>query len=218
MIPPEPAPWESAREGTPLGRDTVEIWRRPVDLCAQANEGAGLRPDEQMRAERMNDAARRAQYVAGHALRNRLCARHGAPLFTSLSHSGAWVIAAAARVGNVGVDVESLRADRPLDRLSRRFFAPEEQAWLEGFPESERVALFYGLWTAKEALFKALGMPTDAVHFAARSVFTSGSDAGIPDELFVEGHRVGWFSAAPGYLGAYAVPALVACTRFLVSE
>lgn len=215
MIPIEPAPWEPARPGRLLEAGTLEIWRAPVDWDAPTGEHVGLYPEERKRAERMRSAARRAQFAAGHALLNRIRAEHGEPMFTSLSHSGNWVTAAAARSGPVGVDVESLRMDRPLERLSRRFFAPEEHAGLARFPAEERVQLFYRLWTAKEALFKALGMPAGAAHFAARRVFVPDACAAAPESVVVEGFRVGWFSVAPGCLGAYAAPADISRVRYL---
>ena len=187
----------------------------PVDPDAEAGDITRLEPEEQARAERMQNPNRRTQYIAGHVLLNRIRAAHGAPLSTSLSHSGEWVLAVAARVGPVGVDVEILRADRPLARLSRRFFAPEEHAWLAQSPEEERVLLFYGLWTAKEALFKVLGLPAGAAHFTARRVFAPGDNPAVPGFPIVEGCRVGWFSAAPGYMGAYAAPADLSQVRHL---
>ena len=215
MIFVEPASWEPACAGNPLENGALEIWRTPAGLSTATDKAAPLKPEEQAHAELMLNPMRRAQFAAGHALLNKIRARHGAPLFTSLSHSGQWVLAAAAKSGPVGVDAEILRADRPLCRLSQRFFAPEEHAWLAQFPEEERVHLFYGLWTAKEALFKALGMPSGAAHFAARRVFAPEGSQALPESCIVEGCRVGWFSAAPGCMGAYAAPVGVSRVRYL---
>jgi 4'-phosphopantetheinyl transferase len=215
VIPVEPAAWQQACAGSPLKTGTLEIWRAPVGLGAEMNETNGLKPEECLRAERMLNPARRMQYTAGHALLHGVRAKHGMPLFTSLSHSGEWIVAAAARRGPVGVDVEFLRPNRPLERLSRRFFAPEEHAWLMRSPEEDWVRLFYRLWTAKEALFKALGMPASAAHFAARPVIAPEGDSAFSEVPIVEGCRVGWFSAAPGYVGAYAASADVLQVRYL---
>lgn len=216
MIPIEPAPWEPARAGNLLEDDTLEIWSMPADLNAQADQVTGLELKERAWAERMRSPARRAQYLAGHLLLNQLRARHGAPLFTSLAHSGEWVVAASARTGPVGIDVEFLQMERPLERLSRRFFTPEEHGRLAQSSSEEQVRIFYGLWTAKEALFKALGMSAGAAHFAERPVPASSRDETFPRECIVEGCRVGWFIAAPGYLGAYAAPAGVSRVRHLL--
>ncbi len=218
MIPIESFPWEPACAETLLEDNILEIWRVPVESAAQAGQITGLASEEQARAECMNSPVRRAQYIAGHVLANRLRSHHGAPLFTSLSHSGEWVVVAAARNGPVGVDMECLRTERPLKQLSRRFFPPEEDAWLAQFPLEEQSHVFYWLWTAKEALFKALGMPADAAHFAARRVFASFGSLSLPQDLIVGNHKVGWFCAAPGYLGAYAAPLNISRTHFLRPE
>lgn len=216
MIPVESAPWEPACARGTLDTDTIELWRAPVEPEERAGMAPELAGEERARAERMQNPHRQAQFIAGHTLLNSIRAAHGAPLHTSLSHSGEWVLAAAARTGPVGVDVELLRADRPLERLSLHFFAPQEHAWLMRFSTEEQVLSFYGLWTAKEALFKALGMPAGAAHFAALPLFAAADAAALPQRITVEGCRVGWFHAAPGYLGAYADPSGTSRTRFLL--
>ncbi|MFD5466894.1 4'-phosphopantetheinyl transferase family protein [Kitasatospora sp. NPDC127059] len=70
----------------------------------------------------------------------------------SLSHSGELALLAVAP-RPVGVDVETVRSGRDVDRLSRRFFPSQER---------ELVALggrpaFARLWTRKEACVKASG-------------------------------------------------------------
>ena len=58
----------------------------------------------------------------------------------------------------IGVDVE---ASRPLPdalRIARSHFAPDEAASLEALPLDMREAAFFGLWTRKEAVVKALGV------------------------------------------------------------
>jgi len=201
VISAEPVLWGAVCGEGALAEGTLEIWR----TSAAAGRVLSLTPEEQARAERMLNPMRRAQFSAGHTLLNRIHARHGSPLCTSLSHSGPWIVAAVGRGGPVGVDVERLQPNRPLDHLSQRFFPPEEHAWLAEFPEAERANLFYALWTAKEALFKALGMPVGAAHLAARRILSPEDKKGLPECSIVEGCRVGWFSVADGYLGAYAV-------------
>lgn len=75
------------------------------------------------------------------------------------SHSGERALIAVARGVRPGVDVETPRAGRTRDvlGLARRFFAPEEAAWLAALEEERRQCAFLRLWTAKEALLKAHG-------------------------------------------------------------
>ncbi|MEU5539631.1 4'-phosphopantetheinyl transferase superfamily protein [Streptomyces sp. NPDC020362] len=74
----------------------------------------------------------------------------------SISHC-ADVVAVALSAAAIGVDVEVVR---PLSfvNLARRWFDPAEAAWLARRPEDHRPEDFYRLWTAKEALGKALGV------------------------------------------------------------
>ena len=194
---------------------TAGVWLAAADDELPPDLSARLTPEERARAEGMLDPVRRGQYAAGHALLGGIREDQGAPLSVSLAHSGPWAVVAAARQGPVGVDVEMVRADRPVVRLSRRFFTAEEHAWLCQFPEEEGVRVFYALWTAKEALFKALGMPEGAAHFAARKVFALERRGAFPATVAVEGCRVGWFQVTPRCLGAYAVPAEISRVRLV---
>ncbi len=57
----------------------------------------------------------------------------------------------------IGVDVEIRRPLPDALRIARSHFAPDETAALEALPPSQREAAFFGLWTRKEAVVKALG-------------------------------------------------------------
>ena len=77
-------------------------------------------------------------------------------LAVSVSRTAGLVVVAARRAGAVGVDVERIRP-LPALALARRWFAPAELAWLGDRPEAGRTVDFLRLWTAKEAVGKALG-------------------------------------------------------------
>lgn len=72
----------------------------------------------------------------------------------SVSYSQQLVAVAAVCGGPVGVDVEEVRG-RDVTRLAGRWFGARELEWM-GRQEDELVA-FLQLWTAKEAVGKALG-------------------------------------------------------------
>jgi 4'-phosphopantetheinyl transferase len=76
-------------------------------------------------------------------------------LAVSISHSRSLVAVAAAADGPVGVDVEDVYP-REVRGLARRWFDPSELEWMARQPD-ELVA-FLTLWTAKEAVGKALGL------------------------------------------------------------
>ena len=104
--------------------------------------------------------------------------------------------------GSVGVDVE--RIDERLDVMANAegSFSPDEQALLTRAPEDERRALFFRLWTLKEAYAKALGtgLSTAFQEFTVR--FGQGGEARI------DGDTKGWWlssvKVAEGYAGAVA--------------
>jgi 4'-phosphopantetheinyl transferase len=73
----------------------------------------------------------------------------------SISHR-ADVVAVALSPGRVGVDVEITYPWRAA-ALAGFWFHPAEAAWLAERPEQDRTAEFLRLWSAKEALGKALG-------------------------------------------------------------
>ncbi|TDD57597.1 4'-phosphopantetheinyl transferase superfamily protein [Kribbella antibiotica] len=74
-----------------------------------------------------------------------------AGLAVSISHSHSLVAVAARRTGVVGIDVEDVYP-RDVSGLARRWFDPAELEWMDG-----DLLAFLQLWTAKEAVGKALG-------------------------------------------------------------
>lgn len=73
------------------------------------------------------------------------------------SHAGDVALAAFARSGRVGVDVERARATNDLAALSQRVFGKTENRALAALSGGAFVSAFYGCWTRKEAFVKALG-------------------------------------------------------------
>jgi carbonic anhydrase/acetyltransferase-like protein (isoleucine patch superfamily) len=69
--------------------------------------------------------------------------------------SGARVLA-IARGGRIGVDLEPLQPSQALEAASE-LFLPTERAWAERVPPGARWRRLLALWTAKEAMLKALG-------------------------------------------------------------
>lgn len=152
---------------------------RPDDRV-EANCLALLDQEERQRAERFKVARPRRQFVITRAaLRLLLAARlgraaatlafatgpHGkpflaadgpAPLGFNVSHSGERALVAIGP-GALGVDIEDLARGGDLDLIAKGVFTATEQAALQARTGAERVALFFRLWTVKEALIKARG-------------------------------------------------------------
>src|SRR3546814_9486921 len=57
----------------------------------------------------------------------------------------------------VGVDIECQRDSADLDSLARMVLAPSEALAWALLSEEDRVAAFFSVWTAKEAVVKAIG-------------------------------------------------------------
>lgn len=74
----------------------------------------------------------------------------------SLSHSGRWV-AIAWGSSPVGIDVEQYRTDGNIEGIAKRFFCPDEQAYLSCTEGEERNRCFFAIWTKKESYLKYLG-------------------------------------------------------------
>lgn len=75
----------------------------------------------------------------------------------NLSHSGRYALIGLARSARIGVDVEARRPLPDALRIAKSHFAPDEAAALADLPRDAREEAFFGLWTRKEAVVKALG-------------------------------------------------------------
>ena len=80
-----------------------------------------------------------------------------APVNFNVSHSGGHGLIAIDPAGRVGIDVEERREREDLDGLIEIAMGPQERADLSTLPGESRLHAFYDMWTAKEALVKALG-------------------------------------------------------------
>lgn len=82
----------------------------------------------------------------------------GAPLAAalSISHSDGWAAAAVQRgTGSLGCDLE--RIEERSSAFLDDYLTPSERAFVAGGPESERPLRATLVWSAKEAVMKALG-------------------------------------------------------------
>jgi len=79
-----------------------------------------------------------------------------APDFNLSDTAGGTLIAVCAK-GRVGVDLERVDRQLPVQPLARRWFHPEECLALQALSPEQARAAFLRLWTAKEAGCKATG-------------------------------------------------------------
>jgi 4'-phosphopantetheinyl transferase len=177
---------------------------------AALRDHALLQPDERERAARFKFDADRRMYVAAHALLRRALSRH-APvdpagwrfsgkegerpevagpahsprLRFSLSHTRSVAACAIVPDVDVGLDVEDLTREAPLEVADR--FASVERAALAALGSGPREELFFVYWTLKEAYIKARGLglaiPLDQIAFdASLPKIEVAFGAGCPDD------------------------------------
>jgi 4'-phosphopantetheinyl transferase len=75
----------------------------------------------------------------------------------NLAHSGGMAIYAITRDRRVGVDIEVIKHEFPLEIVAEHFFSILEVAALRSLPQSMQRKAFFRCWTRKEAFVKALG-------------------------------------------------------------
>lgn len=102
----------------------------------------------------------------------------------NLTHSGNIALLALTKVRRIGVDVEEIHTLQEQEQIEQNVLTFEELKVLSSLNESERLSNFYFLWTAKEALMKAIG---EGFHFGADKVqFSLPSTLGGPLDLSLE--------------------------------
>jgi 4'-phosphopantetheinyl transferase len=139
----------AAAVATRLDDDTVHVWRLAYE------RQHGREPLLALLAVYLRRPANELQLVEGAHGRPELVAANG--LSFNWSHCDDRAVVAIARDIVPGIDLERLRPrPRALD-IARRYFAADEIAMLEALQEDSRDEVFLRLWTAKEAVLKALG-------------------------------------------------------------
>jgi len=146
-IPPADLPAIAAQ----LDDGNLHVWRLPYD------PRRGRAPLIALLASYLGVAADDVQLVEGAHGRPQLAPTQARALDFNWSHSGDCALVALARNVAPGIDVERRRPRPRALELARRYFHPVEAAWLAAQPVAQREQAFLALWTAKEAVLKALG-------------------------------------------------------------
>lgn len=140
-----------AKVAEPLHADEIHVWR------LQRPRGMKREPLLALLAGYLGIAPDAVRLVAGEHGRPALDSGHGDALDFNWSHSGELALVALARGIAPGIDVELRRTRANALEIAQRFFTAEEAAWLGTLDEDARRAAFLELWTAREAVLKALG-------------------------------------------------------------
>jgi len=175
--------WTLPPDNYALPADAVHIWRGYTGWPATAIEDLKqtLSSDEQERAAKFYfDADRRRfligrgmlRILVGHCLdtpasrivfdyseagKPTVAAAGQPPLQFNVSHSGEIVLIALTRGRAVGIDVERVRTDIPIDQIAAGFLSTNERNDLSTLAVDMQCDAFFACWTRKEAYLKASG-------------------------------------------------------------
>lgn len=135
----------------------------------------------------------------------------------NLSHAYGRALIAVSQAQEVGVDLECVRSEVEVAKLSKRYFTRSEHTAIMEAPEEQRAVRFFRYWVAKEALLKAQGiglqgLPDCEIFLEADEVCTevrARLGAQFTDTL-----QVRLFSCETGWEAAVAAKSLDSVTQF----
>lgn len=134
------------------------------------------------------------------------------PLRFNVTHTGMLVLIAVRRDGLLGIDAEVLRDSSDLSEVAVEFFSAKELCILRNSDVGSRAAVFFRLWTGKEACVKAAGRGISNMGLKrldlSRSILKRSHFQPKPS-LYVR-----WFTPLPGSVAAVACDARPKAIRF----
>ena len=174
------ADWKPAHAHPNLQPGEVHVWRVPLSGNDPDQLAVLLSADESIRAQRFHFERDRVRFICGRGLLRTILGRyldtdpraltftegaHGKPELTgvasslrfNLSHSDDLMLVAVTHARAVGVDLEMIRENVPVETLADYYFEPEDAWHLRLLPPPQRIWRFYELWTSAEARLKADG-------------------------------------------------------------
>jgi 4'-phosphopantetheinyl transferase len=134
-----------------LRDDEIHVWQldyRPAH---------GRNPLRSVLGAYLGIEADRVTLINGEHGRPALADGHDQSLGFNWSHSGNRALIAVGRRVAPGIDLEQLRARPRAMEIARRYSSAAEAEALAALPATARDAAFLEMWTAKEAVLKALG-------------------------------------------------------------
>lgn len=170
----------------PLGESPAVVIRHidPANISRQALDDhvlPGLSPEEQHRLRAFSQASLAHVFLAAHGLKRSVlaqmtgclpnelrfeAAKQGKPFICGPSMATGWhfnlshtsnLVAVAASLYPVGIDIEDLSRRVPDLDIAKRYFSRREYQHIASSKPSEQARLFLQYWTLKEAFLKAEG-------------------------------------------------------------
>jgi 4'-phosphopantetheinyl transferase len=156
----------------------LEVWS--VNLDCASGDVCALSRSERARAARLERPRDRVRSLEAYCAVRRILADQlrtnprclefekttsGKPFLSTptknlrfnLSHSGRHGLIAVAKDRSVGVDIEVLRPVTDLLEVALQIATAQEAKRLRQLPSAKARIAFFGLWTRKEAVLKAMG-------------------------------------------------------------
>ena len=176
--------WNKPPARLQLNQAEIHVWRLDLNEVRRSHEALlpCLSKDERERASRFHFQKDREHFVAARGVLRVLLGRYlnltpeelrfkyssygkpsldvgpdGERLRFNLSHSHERALLAFTRAGELGVDLEFMRADFACHEVAERWFSDREVEMFSALPGSLRIEGFFNCWTRKEAYVKARG-------------------------------------------------------------
>ena len=164
--------------------EQVHVWCANLDLpdAKLASLATLLSPDEQTRANNFRFPHLKTRFIAARGILRQLLGNYlsispdevkfiysdrGKPQLSNsqqdqllqfnISHSQGYALYGFTYQNLIGVDIECLREMPDALKIAQRFFTAREYQLLQETAKEKQQALFFTLWTAKEAYLKAIG-------------------------------------------------------------
>jgi len=180
-----PSAWLAPSRKLALSGDEIHVWRARLDLESESlgRMQRTLANDEQARANRFHFDRDRNHFIACRGILRELLALYLScspvsvefsygpfgkpglrtqgstmPIRFNIAHSRGLALLAFSHGREIGVDVESIRANFGGDEIAQHYFSKQEVAELRALPETLRAEGFFVCWTRKEAYIKARGL------------------------------------------------------------
>ncbi|OQW32698.1 MAG: hypothetical protein A4E19_04875 [Nitrospira sp. SG-bin1] len=134
----------------------------------------------------------------------------------NLSHAHGRALIAVSKGQEIGVDLELVRSDVDVTKLSERFFARSEHTAIEESPPERRARIFFRYWVAKEALLKAQGIGLQGLSHCEILLEADGVDGDVRvrlGSLFPDTLSVLLLPCEPGWEAAVAARRLESVTQ-----
>ena len=227
-----------------LASNTIHLWGIALDGSQRWLERCTgwLDEGERHRAARLVREDLRQRYVLAHGGLRAVLSRYlgvtpdavsldrsatGKPSLTrelrgrsaimfNLSHAHNRALIAVSQAQEVGVDLECVRPEVEVTKLSKRYFTRSEHTAIMEAPEEQRAARFFRYWVAKEALLKAQGIGLQGLLDCEIFLETDGGTTEVRTRLgaqFMDPLRVHLLPCETGWEAAVAAQSVDSVTQ-----